>query len=78
MNGVLRHHPQSIYGLWMEGGLGVQGTFQENVFIGYSLIPNYRTFSGGIFAFERLSLEKGDIDIAIRYDGFRRDVFMHR
>jgi len=59
----------------LEGGLGLQGMFQENVYRGIPLIPNVRSFSGGLFGFERLSLPRADIEIGGRIDGLSRDVF---
>lgn len=75
---VLHHHPNSWHGIWFEGGGGIQGLFQENVYSGFSLLPNYRSFGGGLFLFERLSLSQTDIDFAFRYDGLSRDTFLYR
>ncbi len=52
----------------LEGGAGLQGSFQENVYRGYSLLPNYRSFSGGVLAYERLSLPQVDLEFGARYD----------
>ena len=38
------------------------------MYIGDSAIPNYRRFSGGIFAYERLSLERLDFEVGMRVD----------
>jgi len=60
----------------LNGGLGVQGTFQENVYRGLSLIPNFRSFSGGVFAYERLSLAHLDLEAGARFDGMTRAAFL--
>jgi iron complex outermembrane receptor protein len=60
----------------LEGGVGIQGSFQENVYRGYSLMPNYRGFGGGIFGFERLTLPRFDVDLAARWDGLSRAAYM--
>ena len=60
----------------LKGGVGIQGQFQENVYRGRSLLPNYRSFSGGVFVFERLSLKRTDLEIGARYDGLSRVTYM--
>lgn len=60
----------------LEGGIGLQGMFQENVYRGTPLIPNVRGFNGGLFGFERLSLPRADIEIGGRIDGLARTVFL--
>jgi iron complex outermembrane receptor protein len=59
-----------------EGGLGFQGTFQENVYRGLPLIPNFRGFSGGVYGYERLSLQRFDFEVGARLDGLRRAAFL--
>ena len=45
---VLYQHPElSTQAGRFTGGIGLQGTFQENVYDGLVLIPNYRGFGGG-------------------------------
>lgn len=61
----------------LTGGLGLQGIFQENVYRGYSLLPNHRSFGGGIFAIERLSLARIDLELGGRYDALSRVAFMN-
>jgi len=73
---VYAHAPVATsLGQWF-GSFGVQGTFQENVYRGLSLIPNYRSFSGGIFAIERLSLSRVDIEAGGRFDSMTRDAYL--
>ena len=59
-----------------EGGFGLQANVQENVYTGYSLLPNYRSFSGGLFAIERLSLPRFDVEAGARYDTMHRAVYL--
>lgn len=60
----------------VEGGLGLQGVFQENVYRGYALLPNYRALSGGAFAWERASWGRVDVEGAARVDGLTQVAFM--
>ena len=59
-----------------EGGAGVQGTFQENVYRGLPLIPNFRSFAGGLFGYERLSMQRVDIELGARLDGLTRAAYL--
>ncbi len=61
----------------LEGAVGLQGSFQENVYRGYSLLPNYRGFGGGLFAYERLSLHRVDVELGARADGLWRLAVMN-
>ncbi|MBM75330.1 MAG: hypothetical protein CMK59_08005 [Proteobacteria bacterium] len=75
---LVYNHPvlsRSVFDL--EGGVGLQGTFQENVYLGFSLIPNFRSFSGGVFGFERISFARVDIEAGLRYDRLTRAAFLH-
>lgn len=58
------------------GGIGLQGSFQENVYSGLPLIPNYRSFSGGIFAYERLALGRMDFEAGARADALTRAAYL--
>ena len=60
----------------LEGGVGLQGTFQENVYRGLPLIPNFRGFSGGVFAYERLLLNRVDLEAGARVDGLSRAAYL--
>ena len=60
----------------LEGGVGLQGIFQENVYRGYSLLPNYRGMGGGVFGFQRLNLETGALSAGARLDGLSRTAFL--
>jgi iron complex outermembrane receptor protein len=58
------------------GGLGLSGTFQENVYRGLPLIPNFRAFQGGVFAFERAELAALLLEAGARYDHLSRTAFL--
>jgi iron complex outermembrane receptor protein len=74
---VLYKHPSLPLSFGrLSGGIGLQGGFQENIYRGLSLLPNYRGFSGGIFLFQRLSLARADIEAAARLDGLSRTSFL--
>ena len=60
----------------LTGEIGIQGSFQENVYRGLSLIPSYRNFSGGLFAYERLALERLDIEVGVRADALSQAAYM--
>ena len=59
-----------------EGGAGVQFSFQENVYQGLSLIPNYRGFAGGLFVYERLALDRFEVELGARMDALSRTAFL--
>ncbi len=70
-------HPTAFLSVGeLTGGLGVQGSVQENVYTGYSLLPNYRGFGLGVFATERLSLRTIDLEAALRHDTLARTAFI--
>lgn len=50
------------------GGVGIEGGVQENVYRGVRLIPNYRTFSGGIFGWTQFVFDKWEAEIGARLD----------
>lgn len=60
----------------LTGEVGLQGSFQENVYRGLPLIPNYRRFSGGVFAYERLALERLDFEIGMRADAVSQAAYL--
>jgi len=70
-------HPTAFLSVGeLAGGLGVQGNLQENVYEGYSLLPNYRGLGLGVFATERLALRTVDLEAALRYDTLARTAFI--
>ncbi len=60
----------------LQGGLGFQASFQENIYRGYSLLPNYRSFGGGVYWVERLTLRRVDIEAGARMDGLHRSTYL--
>jgi len=71
-------HPAATYGIGeLKGGLGIQGGFQENVYTGLPLIPNFRSFSGGLFAYERLSMNRLDLEFGARADALSRAAYIN-
>lgn len=71
-------HPEADYAFGqLEGGLGLQGGFQENVYTGLPLIPNFRSFSGGLFAYERLSMARVDFEVGARADALGRAAYIN-
>lgn len=60
----------------LKGGAGVQGSFQENVYRGLTLIPGFRRFGGGLFGFERLSLARVHLEVGARFDGLVQGAFL--
>ncbi len=50
------------------GGFGVQGRVQENVFEGVRLIPNYRSFSGGVFGWSQFVFDEWEAEVGARLD----------
>ena len=57
-------------------GVGVQSSFQENVYRGYSLIPNHRSFMSGAFAHGRILGDHGAVSIASRVDQLFRTAYI--
>lgn len=50
------------------GQIGIFGMFQNNDVYGRFLIPDYQTFTSGIFAIERWQKDKWEIEGGLRYD----------
>jgi iron complex outermembrane receptor protein len=76
LDAQLRHHAHLDRVGNLEGGLGVQGLFQENVYRGLSLLPGYRSLSFGLFGYERLSWQRGAVELGARYDTLGRTAFL--
>ena len=73
---LITHDPVALALGDLGGGFGLQGSFQENVYSGLALLPNYRSFTGGLFGYERLSLSVADLEVGARYDALSRTAFM--
>lgn len=70
------HQPaRSVLGGSLQGGLGIQGLFQENVYRGLPLIPNFRALGGGAFLFQRVSVARATLELALRHDLLGRDAY---
>ncbi len=71
-------HPDAVYSFGeVAGGVGLQGGFQENVYTGLPLIPNFRSFSGGLFAYERISWSRVDVEVGARADSLARAAYIN-
>ncbi len=64
----LAHAPIGLSFGSLDGVIGVSGTYQENVYRGLPLIPNYRSLSGGAFWVETMSLGPVDVEGGLRVD----------
>ncbi len=74
-------HPKTRIGpldAELEGTVGIQGVFRENVYRGLSLLPNYRGLQGGVFWVERLAFDRVDLEMGARVDGLTRTAFLPR
>lgn len=50
------------------GSIGVSGMRQANVYQGRPLIPNFRSYNGGVFWIERWVKLKYELELGLRYD----------
>ena len=75
----LYEQPEQHFGqAHLTGGIGVQGSFQENVYRGLPLLPNYRAYEVGAFALERISFDRVDVEVGGRYDGRTQRAYLRR
>lgn len=73
----LEHNPARLGDTGqLEGAVGASGSFQENVYRGLPLVPNYRSFAGGTFVVERLDTGPLAIEIGGRVDHLSRTAFL--
>lgn len=76
---VLEHKPWGNF----QGSLGIQGIFQNNLNQDLAergirpLIPNYKSYSGGVFWIERYVKNRFELEAGIRYD-YRRQAVKKR
>jgi iron complex outermembrane receptor protein len=75
LDATATHDPIAVAGAGLGGGAAIQGTFQENVYGGLPLLPNYRSFQAGAAWFERLSWPRFDLEGAARLDGLSRTAY---
>jgi iron complex outermembrane receptor protein len=80
---VVYAHPRLALGRFaLVGQVGLQGMFQEHVYSGLQLIPNYRRMMGGLFVLERLIVDHvaglGDLELVFgaRADGLLQSAFL--
>ncbi|MCB9761807.1 MAG: TonB-dependent receptor [Alphaproteobacteria bacterium] len=60
----------------LQGGVTVSGAFQENVYTGLPLVPNYRGLSGGVAGSERIEGRAGAVEVGARYDHLSRTAYL--
>ena len=76
VDAAAQHYPFVWRDTLLEGGFGLQGVWQDNLYAGRDLLANYRGLSGGVFAYERLVLDKVDVEVGARYDHLSRYTYM--
>ena len=59
-----------------ENQFGVSGLFQKNIYQGLPLIPNFRNYTGGAYAIERLIFPTGAVELGIRGDLQSQESFL--
>lgn len=60
----------------VEGGVGLTGTYQENVYSGLPLVPNHRAISAGVTGFEGVEWDRASVEVGARYDHQTRSSFL--
>ena len=74
---TFHHAPQAVgRSAKIEGTVGASGAFQENVYTGLPLIPNYRQGTVGVFVFERLWSRRLELEVGARYDHASQTTFL--
>ena len=72
-----KHTPSTLGNEWrLEGLAGLSGMVQDNVYRGWALLSDYRAFSGGVFALERLVLGIVELEVGARYDHGTRQAYI--
>lgn len=59
-----------------ENQFGFSGRFQKNVYQGLPLIPNFRNYTGGVYAIERLIFPAGALELGVRGDLQSQESFL--
>jgi iron complex outermembrane receptor protein len=67
---------RELAGATLRGGIGAVGSFQENVYRGLPLVPNFRGLQGGVHAHERLTRGALSVELGARYDALARTAFL--
>jgi iron complex outermembrane recepter protein len=78
LDGVYEHPERHLGHAHFEGSFGAQGSFQENVYQGLPLLPNYRALELGVFGVERMTLHRVDIEFGARYDRRAQSAYLGR
>ena len=73
---TLEHAELELGAGLLSGTVGASINRQEQVFRGLVLVPNYRNFTGGVFAFEQLAFEDFQLSAGARYDRSSRTSFL--
>lgn len=73
---ALAHRADLGSHLVLSSRVGVQGSFQENLARGLPLVPNHRTVAGGAWLVEHLELQRGDLEVGVRYDRQAQDAYL--
>jgi iron complex outermembrane receptor protein len=73
---VATQHTHALGDAAAEGGGGLQVVFQENVYRGLALVPNYRSLAVGAHLWERLSFKDIALEGGLRYDHVGRTAFL--
>lgn len=73
---VASQHTHALGDAAAEGGGGVQVVFQENVYRGLPLLPNFRSLAVGAHAWERITIERFAIEGGLRYDHVGRTAYL--
>ncbi len=76
LDGSWTHAPMAIGGATAEGGLGLSGSFQENVYAGLPLVPNHRALNVGVNGFEAVDAGRVMVEVGARYDHQSRSSFL--
>ena len=78
----LEHNPYHLNDHWhLRGSIGVLGTNQQHTFDSTqprSLLPDYDSWTGGVYAIERLLGHDYEIEAGLRYDALTRQVRLRR
>ena len=77
LDAMVNHVPRRLARSELTGGIGIQGIFQENIYNGLTLLPNYRGFGASLFGFERLETGgRWAFELGLRGDWLDRASFL--
>jgi iron complex outermembrane receptor protein len=79
LEALFEHNPAHLSEHWhVRGAAGVVGMAQIHNYSGLQLVPDHRSFAGGVFASERLTGHDTDFEIGARYDVLAREASLER